>query len=210
MLHTPVDDAWPLGEGQRRRTGRKDMDVARVWSAVEAHFAATSLQARAFVVVRNGELLMEHYADGFDASTPLLGWSMTKSLMHALLAVRSKDAPTLLNLTSPIDLPEWVGDAKSQKTVRDFLQMRSGMSFDEYYTPGSDVLDMLFKRTSTWGPEMVERPLRDAEAAACFQYSSTTTNILARLLKLSFERFAHAPHRPLPHVAIFPVTTCQA
>jgi CubicO group peptidase (beta-lactamase class C family) len=210
MLQVPVNDAWPLGEKSHRRTARKDMDVARVWSAVEAHFAATSLQARAFVVVRNGELLMEHYADGFDASTPLLGWSMTKSLMHALLAVRSKDAPALLNLTSPVDLPEWVGDAKSQKTVRDFLQMRSGMSFDEYYTPGSDVLEMLFKRSSTWGQEMVDRPLRDAESAACFQYSSTTTNILARLLKLSFERSTHAPYRPLPRIAVILATKCRA
>jgi hypothetical protein len=34
---------------------------------------------RAVVVVKDGELIAERYGDGFDADTPLLGWSMTKA-----------------------------------------------------------------------------------------------------------------------------------
>jgi hypothetical protein len=185
--------AWPLGEGESSGAAGESVDVPRVKAAVEAHFADASLQARGFVVVRKGEILLERYADGFDETTPLIGWSMSKSLMHALFAMRAKAVPDLLNLSSPIDLPEWEGDEKSQRTVRELLQMRDGYAFDENYLPGGSVTDMLFRRGETWGPEM-DRHMRDTAQSACFQYSSTTTNILARLLKLSFERYrTHLP-----------------
>jgi CubicO group peptidase (beta-lactamase class C family) len=45
--------------------------------------------ARGIAVIHNGQLVAEHYGPGFDASTPLLGWSMTKSVTAALVGMHT-------------------------------------------------------------------------------------------------------------------------
>ena len=42
------------------------------------------LGTRAIVVVKDGQLIAERYAAGFDKDTPQLGWSMTKSVANLL------------------------------------------------------------------------------------------------------------------------------
>ena len=39
------------------------------------------------VVVRDGKVIAERYADGIGIDTPLLGFSMTKSVVSALLGI---------------------------------------------------------------------------------------------------------------------------
>ncbi|MEM9930866.1 MAG: hypothetical protein AAF840_13675 [Bacteroidota bacterium] len=41
--------------------------------------------ARGLVILQDGEIVAERYAPGFDQNTPLLGWSMTKTLTALLL-----------------------------------------------------------------------------------------------------------------------------
>ena len=40
---------------------------------------------RAVVIVRNGRIVGERYGEGFSAETPLLGWSMTKTVTAAII-----------------------------------------------------------------------------------------------------------------------------
>ena len=59
-------------------------------------------RTRAVVVVHDGRVIAERYADGFDADTPQLGWSMAKGVVNALVGVLVKegrlalDAPNLI------------------------------------------------------------------------------------------------------------------
>lgn len=41
-------------------------------------------------IVDNGRVVAERYAKGFGPDTPLSGWSMTKSVMNALVALLVK------------------------------------------------------------------------------------------------------------------------
>ena len=56
-------------------------------------------RTRAVVVVKDGWVIAERYADGIDPETPLIGWSMTKSLMHALIGIAVGDGR--ISLISP-------------------------------------------------------------------------------------------------------------
>ena len=47
---------------------------------------------RAIVVVHHGRLAAERYGSGFDRRTPLLGWSMTKSVMAGLIGILAAKA----------------------------------------------------------------------------------------------------------------------
>lgn len=42
---------------------------------------------RGIVVIKDGELVAERYAEGFDADTPELGWSMSNSVSSLLTGV---------------------------------------------------------------------------------------------------------------------------
>ena len=71
-------DAWPEVAPDRR------LD-----DAVDRAFTEP-LGTRAVVVLEDGRLVAERYADGFDAGTRQLGWSMGKSVTSAMVGKSSE------------------------------------------------------------------------------------------------------------------------
>jgi len=59
---------------------------------------------RGVVVVYNGWVVAERYAPGIESTTPLIGWSMNKSVTQALVGIAVRDG--LLELDEPIPVPE--------------------------------------------------------------------------------------------------------
>jgi CubicO group peptidase (beta-lactamase class C family) len=84
---------------------------------------------RAIVVVHNGRIVSEAYGQGFTASTPLLGWSMTKSVTAALVGMAIKDGKLSLDQTHLF--PHWAGDARSGISVADLMAMSGGLRWNE-------------------------------------------------------------------------------
>ena len=138
-------------------------------------------RTRAVVIVHDGEIIGERYAEGFSEETRLPGWSMTKSVLGALIGVlvgEGRLAPEGHGLLS-----EWrAPDPRAAITVEDLLRMRSGLRFSEVYEDlSSDVIEMLFNRADTAG-YAASRPL-DARPATKWSYSSGSTNILSRIAR---------------------------
>jgi CubicO group peptidase (beta-lactamase class C family) len=48
-------------------------------------------RTRALVVVHGGRIVAERYAPEFDATMPLLGWSMSKMAINALVGIAVQD-----------------------------------------------------------------------------------------------------------------------
>nr|WP_274387421.1 serine hydrolase [Salsipaludibacter albus] len=129
---------------------------------------------RAVVVVRDGRVVAERYADGFDAQTPLLGWSMGKSVANAVVGRLVADGRMALD---DADLrEEWAGDLRAQITMAELLHMTSGLAFDETYDPDTDATNMLFRPGST-AEFAAAKPLADDPGTA-WSYSSGTSNIV--------------------------------
>lgn len=55
---------------------------------------------RAIAVIRDGKLIAETYGPGFNADTPLLGWSMTKSVIATLIGMRIAEGRMSLESTA--------------------------------------------------------------------------------------------------------------
>ena len=144
-------------------------------------FATSHRQTRAVVILRKGQIVAERYAPSFDRNTPLVGWSVTKSLTNTLIGMLVGDG--LLELDNPAPVPEWQaeGDPRQGITIRHLLQMSSGLDFDEVYTPGSDVTNMLFAAHSA-AAVAAAAPLGH-EPGTRWYYSSGTSNILARIFR---------------------------
>lgn len=132
---------------------------------------------RAIVVVRNGRIIGERYAEGFDAKTPLLGWSMTKTVNMAILGTVVGDRRLTVDRSGL--LPEWNGDDRTRIKVADLAAMASGLEFNESYGDVSDVTRMLFLE-----PDMAGFTASKPSVAApgtTFNYSSGTSLVLARI-----------------------------
>jgi CubicO group peptidase (beta-lactamase class C family) len=140
------------------------------------------MMARAVVVVYEGRIIAERYAEGFDRNTPQLGWSMSKSATNALAGILVKEGK--LSLKGPAPVAEWQkpGDPRSAITLDELMRMSSGLKFGEDYVwPLSDAIQMLFNSECA-GCYASSKPL-ETQPDTKWYYSSGTTNIISRLIR---------------------------
>jgi len=137
----------------------------------------TRLGTRGIVVLRDGKLVAERYAPGFTATTPQLGWSMSKSVTN-LLVGRMVLAGTV-KLDEANLHPSWTDD-RATITVDQLLRMTSGLSWDETYDLGTPITQMLYGEKDM-GAYVASRPLAHAPGSYQ-QYSSGSTTFLCSAL----------------------------
>lgn len=186
----PVDPRpWPLGDSIGDTPLPDGVDGKALDAALRYAFAdrdgRTKARTRAVVVVHKGRLLAERYAPGYGPQTVLPGWSMTKSLVNALVGLRVQDGA--LDPNAPLPVPEWQtpGDPRQALRLLDLLRMESGLQWTEDYDqPGSHALRMLFLE-SDFGGLAARQPL-EHEPRTTHRYSSGTTNLLCRVLRATF------------------------
>lgn len=173
---------WPAPTG----APAAPLDPAAVTAALDEAFAEPgaipSRRTRAVVVAQNGRVIAERYAPGYGADSPLPGWSMTKSVVNALVGVLVREGR--LALDEPLRVPEWatVGDPRGAITLRQALQMSSGLQFSESYgNPLGDVLWMLFGTGDA--ARFAAGKSLTAPPGTQWSYASGTTNIIARALR---------------------------
>ena len=172
-----LSSAWPRND----QVTTIDPQIQALIDAIVSEDNAAGLNTRALLVVKGGKVLGEAYAQGADASTPLLGWSMAKSLTSVMLA--SLEYRGLLDLAAPTSLGEWASDERAQIRVTDLLTMTDGLAFSEEYNPGDDATAMLFDSPSA-ADYVLAKPAAH-QPGTRFNYSSGTANVLARLYENS-------------------------
>jgi CubicO group peptidase (beta-lactamase class C family) len=153
---------------------------------------------RAVVILHHGRIVAERYAPGFRKDTPLLGWSMTKTVMNALVGIMVKEGR--LSLQDPVPVPEWRDprDPRRKITLHNLLQMSSGLRFrEDYGNPLQDVTTMLFGVPDA-ASYAARKPLA-AEPGTRWSYSSGTTNIISRGIRevLGDDEYVEFPRRAL-------------
>lgn len=104
-----------------------------------------------WAIARDGKLLAEHYPRGMQQGTRHLLMSVSKSLMGMLAGPLV--AQGLLDVSLPVEhyIPSLVGAGYSGATVRDLLDMRSGIKFSEdYLDPMAEV--RIIEQVIGWAP----------------------------------------------------------
>jgi CubicO group peptidase (beta-lactamase class C family) len=133
--------------------------------------------ARALVVVDHGRIVAERYTKGFGSGTPLLGWSMTKTVMAGIVGLLVKDGKLKLDQANL-----WTaGDGRERIRIADLLAMSSGLYFNENRGLVSDLTSMLYLEPDMAGfarnQQMINRP------GEAWSYSSGTALILSRIVQ---------------------------
>ncbi len=98
---------------------------------------------KAVVIVKDGKVAAERYAQGYGVDTPLLSYSVAKSFTNAVLAILVRDGR--LKADQPVGAPEWSkpGDPRGALTLDDLLRMQSGLNAAETgsgFDPASQML----------------------------------------------------------------------
>ncbi len=153
----------------------------------------SKLNTRGVVVIHQGKIIGEAYADGIDKDTPLLGWSMTKSIVGILAGILEKD--NYWKLDGQMQIDDWQDDERKHITLNNLMQMSSGLNWEENYGSVSTATKMLYGSSdmgaSAHGENLVYEPGSE------WVYSSGTTNIISRKMadaftdKEAYQRFAY-------------------
>jgi CubicO group peptidase (beta-lactamase class C family) len=105
----------------------------------------------ALIVLREGRIVVERYANGMGPRTPHILMSVSKSLLGLLtgiLVAQDKIDPDAL-VTDVV--PELAGTAYEGAKVRHLLDMRTGVAFDEDYMAISGPI-VEYRKSTNWNP----------------------------------------------------------
>jgi CubicO group peptidase (beta-lactamase class C family) len=138
-------------------------------------------KTKAVVVVHDGKVIAERYADGVGVDTPLLGFSMTKSVVSALIGIMTQQGLTSPSLPAPV--PEWrsQNDPRREIEVEHLLRMTTELALDETNSGFDPSSQMVYLHDDMAGFAVNATPV--APPGTRWHYSSATTQILARAIR---------------------------
>jgi CubicO group peptidase (beta-lactamase class C family) len=128
----PADVPWPTREWS---TGPlpPQVDATAFAAAMRDAFEGGNPdlgQTRQVVVIHAGRLVHEQYAEGFTAQTPLISWSVAKSITQALVGVAVQQSK--VDADRPMGNPSWAAnDPRAAIPWRTWLQMIDGQRYLE-------------------------------------------------------------------------------
>ena len=144
-------------------------------------------QTKAVLVVHDGKVIAERYAPGYGLDTPLLGWSMTKSVTNALLGILVRQHK--LDMHRPAPIAAWA-DAKDPRhaiTPDNLLRMNSGLDIGQSMTASASTA---FDPTAymVFGGErdmagFAERAPLKAAPGTWWNYTNGNTLLLSRIIR---------------------------
>jgi CubicO group peptidase (beta-lactamase class C family) len=154
--------------------------------AISDRFGGSSL-----LVWKSGGLIYEHYAPGFDASTPLPTFSMAKSVLG--LAYGLAVDRGVLNIHDPVSnyIEEWRGDPRGAITLIEFLQMRSGLHLYSMGLGEAGAYTLMFGRDIT--SAALQTPL-DHPPGEMFEYENINAFIAGLALQRALTKAGRGPY----------------
>ena len=143
---------------------------------------AFRMQSSAFVVAHRGEVVMEYYAPGRTRTSRTNSMSMAKSIVSLLIGVAIEDG-AIGSVDDRVAryLPEFDDEQRSKITIRDLLEMASGLRLDRRKLhPSSDLLRLHIGPAVA--PVVLGLPSIE-ESGRWFEYNNCNTQLLALVLE---------------------------
>lgn len=190
---------FPYGNNDTKDTLFDSIDYDKLNTAVSNAFSNSDVQkTRTVLVTYKGQIIAEKYMVEFSKDTPILGWSMTKSILGTLYGILEYQNKVNISEDRPFSEEVQMKNLKHSITLNHLLRMQSGLEWDEDYTSISDVTKMLFLDTDMALTQANKQPI--AKPTEVWNYSSGTTNLLSGLLRKQFK--THQEYLDFPYSAL--------
>ena len=167
--------------------GGKTLDLAGFMEATDTD---------GLVILKSGRIIHESYANGMAAGTPHILMSVSKSMLGLLIGILVERGVIDLSRQVTDIIPEVKATAYAGATVRDLLDMRAGIDFDEDYLATAGTI-VEYRKATNWNPlgsGEVESDLRsfyanltesDGPHRGAFHYVSPNTDLLGWIIERS-------------------------
>jgi CubicO group peptidase (beta-lactamase class C family) len=186
LLSNPIDMS-----GLRIDAGRK--------APLSLDAFLTETRTDGIVILHGGRIVFERYANGMTAETPHILMSVSKSMLGLLAGVLV--ARGALKLERPVTdvVPEVAGTAYEGATIRQLLDMRAGIAFDEDYLATSGAI-VAYRKAAGWNPVSPGEPVSDLRSfcrqmrgnvrphGQTFHYVSPNTDLLGWVIERAASR----------------------
>jgi CubicO group peptidase (beta-lactamase class C family) len=151
------------------------------------------------LVIKDGVIVNEQYRLGETEKSLHTSWSVAKSFVATLVGMAVDDGK-IASVDDRIEqyIPELKGKAYGETSIKDVLQMSSGIDFDESYgKPGSNTAmafsDIQLVTNATWIfglsiNELIGDYEREEEPGTRWEYRSSDTQILGWLVEKLFQQ----------------------
>ncbi|HYA18031.1 MAG TPA: serine hydrolase domain-containing protein, partial [Bryobacteraceae bacterium] len=145
------------------------------------------------LILKDGKVVLEDYELGNTPNDRWVSWSMAKSICSTLAAAALKDG-YISSLDDPLTkyMPELRGTSYEGTSVRNVLQMASGVKWDETYTdPKSDRRHMLELQIAQKPGEIVKFMSglpRVGAPGTVWNYSTGETHMIGALLHAAVKK----------------------
>lgn len=139
------------------------------------------------LIIKNGKIVLERYALGNNADSKWVGFSTGKSVVSTLIGIAVQDGKINSINDQVIDyLPQLEGTAYDGVSIKDLMQMSSGVEWNEdYLDPDSDlsaIFQCVLNGESGGILNYMSHLPRVAEPGTQFIYKTGETHIEAELL----------------------------
>ncbi|RED37819.1 hypothetical protein BJ123_106143 [Rhodopseudomonas thermotolerans] len=175
------DDIWPLPAAPRELTGFRVRAQGGEMLDLDGFLTATDTDA--LVVLKDSTIAFEAYANGTTATTPHIIMSASKSITGLIAGILGERGHLQLDAEVTTLIPEVAGTAYQGATLRQMLDMRTGILID---------LDAqrAYAAAAGWDPVPPDRPPTDLKSfysnlaikpqphGGPFRYVSANTDLL--------------------------------
>ena len=141
----------------------------------------------ALVVLKDGQIVHESYYKGTRPTDRRISWSMAKSFLSALMGVVLQDG-SIASIDDPVTkyAATFIGTAYDGTTIRNVLNMSSGVTFDEDYLDKSSDINRMGRVLALGGTmDGFAAGLTETFAApgVTWKYVSIDTHVLSMVIR---------------------------
>lgn len=138
-----------------------------------------------FLIFQNDSIRYEYYGNGFKKDDVHISWSMSKSVISALFGIALSEGD-IKSLDQKVEeyLPDFVGTGYDGVTLKNLLQMSSGVRFNEDYGDFNSDINVMGRYFALGMPmrEFAKRLIRENTPGTVNHYVSIDTQVLGMIL----------------------------
>ncbi|MFC1503432.1 serine hydrolase domain-containing protein [Pseudomonadota bacterium] len=140
----------------------------------------------ALVVLKGNDITFEKYYQGTDEFDQRISWSMAKSFLSAIFGVAVEDG-LIADLNVPVTdyVPSLMGSGYEGVTIKNVLQMSSGIYFDEDYSDFHSDINRLGRIMALGGSfdDFASSLTSHRKQGTFMQYVSIDTHVIGMVLR---------------------------